>query len=51
MLKFKVFICFLEHVFQVLAVGNKMVAFCVLHRGVFRLYRWSFEMLGKIGCT
>jgi len=25
----------LEQVFQVLTVGNKMVAFCVLHRSVF----------------
>jgi len=32
---FKVLICFLEQVFQVLTVGNKTVAFCVLHRGVF----------------
>jgi len=35
MLMFKVLICFLEQVFQVLTVGNKMVAFCVLHGGVF----------------
>jgi hypothetical protein len=35
MLTFEVLICFLEQVFQVFTVGNKMVAFCVLHRGVF----------------
>jgi hypothetical protein len=47
-LMFKVLICFLEQVFQVLTVGNKMVAFCVLHGGVFICTDSLLKCRGKL---